>query len=348
MGLFAVLFGPTSAQASETDSELRFSKSMSNFLKMAERPEYKKDELNDFFTNIRTEGDKYCKFYFGYEMKGYKPDRFLAKKYSERKWCKGCNYHALRAGCWNFFKMNDRAPHRDFELVLDVSQSKKFDCYSVGFMQPYIMHTVLGCQKITAIDFDWRIHDAHNQVRTTIENANESASDANSVFGSLDIGWVAFGRLSKVKSPNSTTFCGKKRGDYCEEYMSKYLKSKPTSSFTLMNAPLHEMEVSPSDNTKVFYFSNATEKAYISRPQFSSLIKNIGSSLTEAETAYLIHHVGGSGGFGTYSLQRKSDKYVVSTICKDNYYHTYFEDMTVTKKNVPTCHKKYKNVHGPT
>lgn len=256
------------------------------------------------------------------------------------------------AGCWNFFRMNDVTPHKDFELVKNLYPNVKKDCFSVGFMQPYIMHNVLGCERVTVVDIDLRIHHGHWQLIKILRD--KQLTDQNSLnlaLKTLDIGWVAFeeqefGRKMKV---DINSLCKPGFTKYCAEHLLQFQKNLDSlKSFRLVLSFLHDADYTKlKDTIHVIYFSNALENIYTSKEEFFQILSNIDKSLQVGEKAILVYHAGGQENFGIYEYIKQEGSHSVKTICKDGYfggfngdyylYKTYFEKHYPTNEKIPAC-----------
>ena len=302
-------------------------------------------EINELFTSLRSSSKTYCEMV----VKNRRWNKSLAyahispssfPEYSRS--CQHCN-NSIMAGCWNFFKMNDRRPDRDFKLIKMIYNQKDHDCYSVGFLQPYIMHNEIGCHSITMLDFDWKILDAHWQFIQLLRNralVNPYTFDMN--LAKLKLSYVAFDDDANKPEVAATMkiLCKNRQREECRAFISKFQSTvENVNQFRFNLSSLHEADYrnNGSGRIKVIFLSNAIEDIYTSKEDFESLLKHLHYSMNTDEKAVLVHHAGGHLGNQ------------ISTLCKDKYrntvrarpgiyYETYFEEVTISKKKtITTC-----------
>ena len=254
----------------------------------------------------------------------------------------------LIAGCWNFFKLNDTRPDLDFHMVNHFLPDQKKECFSVGFLQPYWMHTILKCEKLTSIDIDWRIHDAHYQLLQLFQRKEMGSKDQISEkVKSLSLGWKARfdGKpLEKVEKVDFNSICYAKFHDRCYQFLSDFQKLySELLEVDLQTSALHDGDYQfLPDTVPVLFFSNAIEALYTTRSQFDEILKRVADGLGKNRKAIFIHHAAGQAQFGIYELKTSEiGEYEIQTLCKDKYdsspvgethvYTTHFEKITKTK-----------------
>lgn len=264
--------------------------------------------------------------------------------------------YSLRAGCRNFFEMNDLRPDRDFELVRRLYPNARFDCYSVGLLQPYIMHTTLNCRRLTMLDINWRILDLHNEIlRRARSGAFADARAVDRDLSGIQLQFPALHERPLTPRPAAVRhLCRPIQHEYCRRVLPEFrgaLEERPASpgrvrlNLSTLHAGAYEAHGrldSGETTIRVVYLSNAIEESYTSREEFDRLLANLRATAApeEAGTAVdlLIHHVGGWKLFGLYEIaygptnhdQNQNERSVqkrglstiepvVRTICKDAY-----------------------------
>ena len=328
-------------------------------------------KIRKLFRSMRAPGDSFCSMYWNKKRFNKKrAARFIRKNRlgAFRRGCRGC-LKGLKAGCWNFFIMNDARPDLDFKLVKALYPRINYDCYSVGFMQPYMMHSILGCARLTTLDIDWRIIHAHAEVIGFFRLGQmDSPGNIRVSLQSLGAGWIAYSnyKYSKRSRTDYRLFCGRHgQQKLCLRHLLNFQKRLPEAgSFHLNLSALHEASftrpkvarfarrsASPETRlTRVVYLSNAMEDIYTKYHQFRQTLKNLRKAMKNGEKTLLIHHVGGHRGFGLYEFKRVAGKSrgVVKTICRDKYintalgrnqkyYRSHFERLSVNRRYIPSC-----------
>ncbi len=312
-------------------------------------------EATKFFEDTLEKSNTVCEMVWGKKKfnKSY-IETFITKQSFGKKpfdhW--GHPLPKMIAGCWNFFRMNDVNPHIDFQLVKKLYPNIKKDCFSVGLMQPYIMHNVLNCERITVVDIDLRIQHGHWQLLKMFqENKFTDEASLSKNLSSLNIGWVAFeeqefGRTMKV---NIGSLCKSEKKKYCTEQILEFQKKfTPNLQVRLFLSFLHDVDYSPLPSTMpVIYFSNALENIYTSKEEFEQILQNISKSIQPQEKAVLVYHAGGQANFGIYEFIKTETSHEIRTICKDAYfgghngeyflYKTYFEKFYPSKEKIIPC-----------
>lgn len=318
---------------------------------------YQGDEIPGLFASMRETSNEFCKILWNMKKARLsKAKNFIVKSKVALYLSEGSRgIRGLIAGCWNFFIMNDKRPDIDFQLVKQRYSQQKFDCYSVGFLQPYIMHSVLNCSSLTMLDLDWRIIDGHSQLIDKIRrNELSTASDLAKSIASLKIGWVAHsGPVMKEKNVVTFPFYCKKHNqqELCQRHMLGFQKAVNDLNRVRFNlAALHEASFTNTDSslTRVVFLSNAIESIYTRKWQFNKMLKNLTSVMNIGSKAVMIHHAGGMQEYGIYELTKIKENIVsTKTVCRDiytnlainrvtKYYTTYFEEVSTNKK-APRC-----------
>jgi hypothetical protein len=316
--------------------------------------------LEALFTSLRSKGDPFCSMLHKHTpRKDDVATAFVdaAEWKRQKDTCTGCRFQ-VKAGCWNFFEMNDQHPEDDFELVKALFPGLQYDCYAVGMVQPYMMHNVLGCSSLSVVDFDWRIHDAHHQLlRKYRAGAVVDAAGLDAALAGVTIGWVAqTGRLKASHPASLATFCEENQLVGCRDHLLRFQQtSKTLKTVRLDLSALHEARFGqPGDATssKVIFLSNAIEDIYTKKPEFERMMASLHATLAVGQKAYLIHHVGAHRAFGLYVAEGGEKAVKVTTVCRDPYsstatnkdpgapYEIWLDGVTTTtKKAPPRCHQ---------
>lgn len=276
-----------------------------------EKAVYRYQELPGLFESLRKASDGYCEiihrrkpFRKEVALELIAPDHFNAF-WRDRFWG---SFHNLLSGCWNFYIMNDIRPFDDFRLIQSLFPDEEKHCYSVGLMQPYIMHNILGCRDLNFLDVDWRIHYAHFQLEQMFrENRFSSSASAVKSIQDLHLGWIAFSPtpVSARHTVQPGTLC-RLNQEECMEHLALYQKNRPSLSSINWNlSALHNASFSAHRGLPVVYLSNAIEEVYTSRKQFDQLLDRVSRSIPPGSRALFAYHAAGTDEIGLYLLTRK-------------------------------------------
>lgn len=303
------------------------------------------------FASLRQESDRFCEMVWGKTRFDRSRSGGLLSATAFDKGPFRTMDHPLpklMAGCWNFFQMNDTRPDLDMRLVKSLYPSEKKDCFSVGLVQPYLMHSILDCRSLNMIDIDWRILDAHRQI-TNLFSSGSMSSDpaARQALQGLQLGWSARfdGRPMQSVSPSSLeNLCFASDRQMClEAFLSVQRTYSHIKDIRLEISALHDGEYSQSrDGLVVIFLSNAIEDLYTSREQFQQMLQRVQESLAPGQKAVFIHHAAGRSQFGLYEMQRTDAGSEIRTLCRDTYlsspvgkvypYVTHFEKVSMTRQ----------------
>ncbi len=297
---------------------------------------YPEKALPGLFGNLELHANAYCSARFaGRDALAEAEALFRAPFAAELRRAPPESLPGLQAGCWNFYEMNDVAPERDFQLVRALAPDAQFDCYSVGLLQPYIMHATLNCRELTLLDIDWRIHALHARLLAFARaGALATVADAARAVAGLELAHPALSADAPRRPQASLErLCRPLQRERCAGILPDFQRAFASLRHVRLElAALHEGEYPErSGLTRVVYLSNATEESYTSATEFDELIDRLRRS---APRTFLIHHVGGWKLFGVYELRETG----LRTVCKDEYlsmsrgsegqpasYQTYFE-----------------------
>ncbi len=268
----------------------------------------------------------------------------------------------LISGCWNFFRLNDVKPNLDFELIKKIYPTEKKDCYSVGFLQIYLMHSILGCNTVTMIDIDWRILEAHSKLIQLYQKKKlDIEENLLAALKTLKVNWVArFDNkpMEKEIQANLDTFCYYLHHELCKTQLLKFQKDfLNLETIYLQLSSLHDFSYKQkSPNTKIIYLSNAIDDLYTSKDQFKKMIQSIYDNLVPKQKVIFIHHSAGWSFFGVYEMVKLESAPNLRTVCKDVYkttpaagidsavpYITHFERWDGIEKAKVTCESLLKN-----
>ncbi len=314
------------------------------------KPRYTEAELPALFSELQESGNRYCAMLYGSRpfdeaeaSRFVQPGELYWKQGRESRW-------NVKAGCWNFYQMNDKDPQLDFQLVAQLYPAEGYDCYAVGLMQPYIMHNTLGCRSLTTLDFDWRIQEAHWELLQRFRAGSLSSPEQlQTSLSSLPVSYIAYDRVLQERYRVSiNTLCNPRQNAMCSQALVDFQRGYADISHIQLDlAPLHELELVESALPRVLFLSNAIEERYTTRAQFDQLIARLTAGLAPDQPAVLIHHVGGFPTMGIYTLRRTETGSTITTACRDTYYHhpatgnrgtykTWFEAVSTTAQP-PTC-----------
>jgi len=315
---------------------------------------YPYGELGKVFSDMDTYSNLYCSMrrrmhtYDREEAKAFIQTDFLDRY---RKSFMG-SLEDLKAGCWNFFEMNDFRPDLDFQLVKQLYPNREFDCYSVGFLQPYIMQSILSCKSLSMVDINWRILDAHYDF---IHYFKQQKNAMHSIE-SMTFNWFALDlKPQKQKNGTVSLLCRDVQLSDCRKYLKdfdRHLHFPEKVFLQLTHLSMTQFQKIKKNTMRVFFLSNAIEEMYTSPEEYRMLMDRTAASLKTGQRALFIHHVGGWKLFGIYEMEKinKSGEYSLKTVCKDQYksvlrsadetpavYLTYF-DKESAEVNPNTCY----------
>mgnify|MGYP001250389972 CR=1 FL=1 len=350
------------------NEQLKVSEFHLNAFQPIEKQKYSYEELAGLFETMRMASDGYCEFI--HNRKPFRKDvarRLISEEYLSRFWRDRYwgSFHNLISGCWNFYIMNDVRPFDDFKLIHSLFPDSAKHCYSVGLMQPYIMHNILHCEDLNFLDVDWRIHYAHFQLESMFrESRFQSVDSTRKAIQDLHLGWIAFSPTPVQDRHQVTpaTLCRLNQQE-CLDHLNQYQESRgKLQGITWNLAALHDADFPSHSGMPVIYLSNAIEELYTSKDQFDELLGKVARSIAPEGKALFAYHAAGTDEIGLYQLTRteaegRSDfesgdsdpeksadtpypAYIVNTVCRDRYhrantgqlleYTTYFEKISTT------------------
>lgn len=289
--------------------------------------DYLDNEVFDALSSLREPGNVTCEMI--YSMAKY--DKEEIKKFTNIELGSPISnkffLHTFRriiAGCWNFYQMNDVSPDKDFEFIKKQYPNQKFNCYSVGFLQPYIMHSILDCDTLSLLDIDIRILEGHAQlIQAYHEGRMQSAQDVKKELEQLKLGWIAQHRPFKAVTPvNLQVFCPRNSEMCLKQLVTFQEKYKSLRKLDFYASALHEADFIPEkDRVSVVFVSNAFEDYYTKRKEFDTLMKSLETSLGKDQKIVFVYHNGGRHLFGVYEVTRKVDEegLDVTVLCRDKY-----------------------------
>lgn len=235
----------------------------------------------------------------------------------------------LIAGCYTFFTMNDMNAHHSFEWVRR-NYPGTFNCHSVAFTQLYMMHSIIGCKTLTAIDINWRILWGHYQFAKGFANRELHLERIKAEPG---------------KPTGIWTFCYRPNYQDCmSAYQNAMDKYSMLDRIELQLSFLHDMEISNDQEHILIYVSNAIDPGYTSSEQFKYFVDSLLNQLKHFQRGIVVYHAGGSSQFSVYEIVKQlSGDPIIKTVCRDDlvwapYYSTrgrrfktYFDHISKTE-----------------
>lgn len=325
--------------------------------------DYSEEEITRIFQNRKDLAKTVCEMVYG--QKKYSKEvvtQFISQesftKDPFKTW--GHPLPKLIAGCWNFFKLNDVHPNRDFTLLAKLYPTEPKDCFTVGFMQAYLMHNTLGCKNLTMVDIDWKILEGHKQMLDLYHSKGfDSESKIPTSLSQLKLGWIARFDNRPMEAETKTdlnSLCFAEHHKMCTSILLDFQKNfLNLNAVYLRLSALHESNFKMNtNNTKIIYLSNAIDDIYTNKKQFDFMIDETANALSTNQKAVFVHHAAGRSLFGIYELKKTDMGHELNTVCKDKYlttpvaeitaeYSTHFEKVTANKK-FPTCENLLKDL----
>lgn len=286
---------------------------------------YLQEEVFSALDSIRDISNETCEMI--YSMRPYNKERIKAYTNIELGAPLTSKFylHTFRriiAGCWNFFQMNDVSPDKDFEYVKNLYPNARFDCYSVGFLQPYIMHSKLDCENLYLLDIDIRIIEGHAQLLKFFhEDKMQTEEEILNNIKQLNIGWIAQYRTFNAKTNVSLQSLCPRNYEMClRELLNFQKKYKQLKKVSLYASALHEANLFPQDSKiSIVYLSNAFEDYYTKKKEFDFMMKRLEEELKDNQKILFIYHNGGRHLFGVYEVAKLNDQLEVTSSCRDRY-----------------------------
>lgn len=347
-----------------TRAMLRVTPEHQSFLSDIKSDTYRNGNIRELFATLDVHGDAICNMIF--ENTPF--DEEVAKSFSStlnfRKPAKQKWYNnvlpSLIAGCFNFFKMNDRGVDGIFRLLETMYPGLK-DCYTVGFAQYYMMYQEMQCDRLVAIDADWRILKAHYDFHEVVRNKTTDA-DTISLLRGIELAWIAH---FDVKPPrreevqNEVTFCMATERDRCLRSFEFFTGLPSIRKTELQLGFIHDAQLDPRNaDMSVVFLSNALDWEYTGREQFEKLYLNMHENLPRGKKVAIVYQSGDSEDIAVYEMTKaENDELHIAIRCRDilrwsdryqkvlrgKSYDTWFDELLDRRKltGVPRCH-----VHG--
>lgn len=299
---------------------------LGSYFPIFQKLEYTNEEIPPIWETMQPESDQVCKMLYHqakFDKKFVDNHTKLGFTGPVKEKIYLDTVRRIIAGCWNFYQMNDIKPEKDFEHIAKLYPDKKKDCYSVGFMQPYIMHTILGCNKLTMLDMDWRIMYGHSQILKGFqENKFQNETTARDFLKTLKLGWIVGPKFQANPSVSLDDLCLPFTKKECLsrllEFQKKFTKLE---KIHLYLSTIHEANLKPEEGSmSVVFLSNAFEDYYTKSKDFQHMMSYLKTNLNEGEQVNFIYHVGGRANYGIYETKKVAEKLEVNTVCKDQYY----------------------------
>lgn len=318
--------------------------------------EYPNLELPSLFGNLRESSEEVCQMAHNKKLFIDKKVKSFINMNGVQVGPNGPIYNLLPrviAGCWNYFQMNDVHPEREFQLIAQLYPDVQKECHSVGFMQPYIMHSILNCSRLNMLDIDWRIHYTHFSMIDLLQQLGNNFQIEKDLQ-SVPFDWVAFyPKLHKDTKLTMKDIC-KTDPKTCTDALEHFKQNKQSlGSINLQLSPLYDVTLNPEKGAmSVIYTSNALDNVYTKMHELKKMLERIHSSLEKDGKALILYHNGGLSLFGIYEVSSKDNKPFIHTVCKDNYYVGGMPDdqrsfinldkLSSNDKRAPTCSSLYK------
>lgn len=324
-GILLGITGTLLSGACSTTSVLTVTPEHQSYLNNIDDASYKGAKIGRLFASLETNGDEICEMMF--QVRPY--DDRAAKEFSstldfrkdpEEKWYNNV-LPTMLAGCFNFFKMNDRGVHKSFALIEELYPGAK-DCFTVGFTQYYMMYQQMRCKRLVVLDIDWRILKAHYDFQTVVR-ASPPGSDALALLKTLELGWVAHFDTRPPKREavrNEVSLCMETEKAHCLSAFDYYVAQREIPKTELLLGFIHDASLAPrSGDVSVIFASNALDWEYTSREQFSKLLVTAHRELRHGKKIAIVYQAGDSEDIAVYELAKDDDGHFTSTLrCRDN------------------------------
>lgn len=290
------------------------------------KPAYARLEIPVLLAEMVKRSDRVCR-----ALHDKVPGRTeVFRKYSKELWTPKFNafLSEIIAGCYNFYTMNDLAADAAFKRVAEYYPQQDKDCYSVGFVQLYLMHSIIKCNKLTSIDIDWQILYLHFQVLAKLYLGQPL------IFKDLDVRWSAnFPDEGKIRPREYEltvdSFCYWQTRPACRQAFQNFaaLFAK-IQQIDLQLSFLHDIKLEPLSPISVLYVSNAIDPGYTPKNQFEILLKTLTNVRDKKHKTVIVYHGGGNFQFGIYEIMvSPNGEPVVVTKCRNNFeWSKYYKD----------------------
>jgi len=331
---------------------LEVSPALRTDLQAIEKNRYTLAEADKLFAKMYAPGDEFCRMVFGKRLFTARVARRHIATERVMAYLKGIRStsflkFAIKSGCWNFYRFNDGRPETALKAVGKLYGKVNYSCASVGFMQPYIMHNILGCYTLTMVDIDWRIIDAHRQMYHLFRRHQfESQSSIPNALLGLHLGWHAkSGKLQPQERIESGSLCPPQKLDFCLITLQRFQQEFSRLRKIRLNlSALADLDLHPlPDSTIVVYLSNSAIAAFMSSGEFLRMVNALGRMLRRRSVAVLVHHESGSNYFEIFELRKEKTKVVIRLRCSsgrrqpgrpDSYLFKYAEG---EDRKAPVC-----------
>jgi hypothetical protein len=324
-----------------------------------DREFYTHSEAQRLFSDFQEKSDKVCPMVYNYKMYDQrKVNDFLKglslKKDPEELWYNK-TMPQLIAGCWNFYRMNDVDVSKDFETLIKYYPYDTKECYSVALIQPYMMQSILRCNKITMLDVDWRILHTHHAMIHKYDSGDFYEDNLlDEKMRDLPVHWLARFDKKPVQKENVVsldTFCDSSSRETCKNSILQFQRNfQSIKEINLNLSYLHTGRYEADEGSiVVIYLSNALDREYMNKEEFDTFLNSVYIGLKPGQKAVFVYHVGGSSKFGVYEMEKGySFERKLRTVCKDVYmlssvyknrrkFSTYFEKVSESKPPFESC-----------
>jgi len=215
---------------------------------------------------------------------------------------------SLMSGCLNFFLMNDLYAWKSMDYIGKLLKDETKDCYTVGFSQLYLMNTYIKCNRLSAIDIDWKIISAHRSLVFNLYGQQYNEDAISDLYTHPD------------KNNGLKTFCHSTDTESCRSALKDFsARSKDLREINLQLSFLDEIRFMDSDSKNiVIYVSNAIDQEYTTPEEFRTLVRSIFMAIGKEKTAYVVYHTGGGPHAAIYKLKEENGFKSISAQCRDD------------------------------
>ncbi|MBX3721311.1 MAG: hypothetical protein KF713_05670 [Turneriella sp.] len=254
----------------------------------------------------------------------FSPGNFLnvdAAKTAFADWDQS-HFQSARLGCRNWYTMTDLHPEFDFSKInvtFNPRALQKFDCYAVGYLQPYIMAANLNCARLSIIDVDFRILKAHLDLLKAMRE--RTWTNLDQLFEKVKYSFPAGNKRKGNKHDIDLTLsdlCGENSTRACAAALIRFMEKLPSlSEVNLVLSPLHEFKfpAKRDELISVFYTSNAFDPHFTSEAHFKEFMAKL-RPIAESRDRVVIYHQSEEKSFGVYQLTNEN---TVTTVCADKF-----------------------------
>lgn len=240
-----------------------------------------------------------------------------------------------KVGCAGWYELTDRLPVKDFKRL---SESAKLDgpidCFSTGFLQPYIMIGALKCERLYITDISYRTQALHLDL---IQKLFKKDYSFREFLAEQKFSFARSSRITKpLKQMNLTPddICPEQNLKSCEEtFVGLRKKVLGLKEIHLLLSPFHDFasHTYRKNSEKVMYLSNAIDPQFTTAEQFDTFMKDL-AIFTAEKPVHLVYHMSGFTQFGIYAVGADS---ATKAVCADKFILPASEKMTLDPCGIP-------------